>query len=302
MENQTWVITAIKTVSRLLHAVFASPPGLILLFTVILLLLLIWLSLAVRRHALLVKAAGRRFNARAAFSACLEALFALAGRIVVHLPVLILSALVFLSIAGLGSAITGIEEARAASRRISELSRVIRNLERSAKVADVEVLSYRNGVTSLALDFYDPSFGEEAVERRELSMAGRDIYVDAMILNFDYSEIGEGRRINLAIPYRLFSEALSQAEGIPLGANDILGVPYIFNRSDTDIYGLAPDIYRKRLMEFVELIRDEKAAREEGIVRSVYGSAVHRRTAPGDKFEIRVEQTGGLTLREKRAF
>jgi hypothetical protein len=257
MENQTWLVTAIKTFSRLLNAVFASPPGLMLLFTALLLLLFVWLSLAVRRHALLVKAAGRRFNAGAALSACLEALFCLAGRIAVHLPVLILSALVFLSIAGLGSAITGIEEARAAVQRVRELSRVIRNLERNAKVADVEVLSYKNGVTTLAMDFYDPSAGERAVERRELSITGRDIYIDAMILNFDYSEIAEGRRINLAIPYRVFSEALPQADGIPLGANDILGVPYIFNRSDSDIYGIAPDLYRKRLIELVELVRDE---------------------------------------------
>jgi hypothetical protein len=274
-----------------------------LLFTALLLLLLVWLSLALRRHALLVKAAGKRFSAGAAFSACLEALFRLAGRLVVHLPVLVLTALMFLSIAGLGDLMTGIEESQAASRRIRELGRLIRNLERSAKVADVEIRSYKNGVTTLVLDFFDPSVEDgKAVERKELSVPGRDIYIDAMILNFDYSEIGEGRRVNLAIPYRVFSEALPQAEGIPLGANDVLGVPYIFNRADKDIYGIAPGVYRKRLIEFVELVRDEKAAREAGIMRSVYGSAVHRRTAPGDRFEIRVEQTGGLTLREKRVF
>ncbi|MDR1429143.1 MAG: hypothetical protein LBI85_02545 [Spirochaetaceae bacterium] len=301
MENQTW-IKVIKSVSGLFRAVFASPPGIMLLLTVLFLFLVIWLSLAVRRHALLVKAAGKRFSAGAAFSAALEALFRLAGRLVVHLPVLLFTTLIFLSIAGLGSAIAGIEETQAALRRVKELSLLVRNLERSIKVADVEILSYRNGVTVLALDFFDPSKGGGAVERKELSIAGRDIYIDAMILNFDYSEIGQGRRVNLAIPYRVFSEAIPQAEGIPLGAADLLGIPYIFNRSDTDIYGLAPDVYRRRLMEFVELVRDEKAAREEGIVRSVYGSAVHRRTNPGDRFEIRVEQTGGITLRDRPVF
>jgi hypothetical protein len=81
-----------------------------------------------------------------------------------------------------------------------------------------------------------------------------------------------------------------------------MGTPYMFNRADDDIYGLAPDLYRKRLAEFMELVRDESQAKEAGIIRSVYGSAVHKRVNVGDHFEIRSEQTGGIVLIDVRKF
>jgi len=169
-------------------------------------------------------------------------------------------------------------------------------------VADIRVLSVQNGQTRLAMDFYAPSQAGEAVERKEILISGRDIYFDSIVLNFEYSQIAAGRRVNIAIPYRVFSDEVPQMEGISLGALDENGVPYIFQRSDEDIYGLTPQIYRDRLKELMELVRTDGSAREAGIVRSLYGSAVHKRVSPGDRLELRIEQTGGLTVKERFAF
>ena len=47
---------------------------------------------------------------------------------------------------------------------------------------------------------------------------------------------------------------------------------------------------------------DERSARLTGIVRSVYGSAVHRRVVPGERFSIWIEQSGGLVIKTPRDF
>ena len=57
-----------------------------------------------------------------------------------------------------------------------------------------------------------------------------------------------------------------------------------------------------RLGEIAVLLRDEKAARGAGVVRSLYGAALHRPVRRGDRFTIWAEQTGGLTIKDASAF
>jgi hypothetical protein len=218
------------------------------------------------------------------------------------LPTLLLLAVSALSLVTVSAAVSRMEEAAAAAARIRELRSVIRNLERSVKVAEVKVLSRTLGVTRLSLSYFDPSFPSGSVGNKEINIAGSDIYIDAIVLNFQYSEIEEGRKTNLAIPYRVFSDEVSQAEGVPLGAFDPAGVPYAFHRADEDLYGISPAVYRSRLAELMEIARTDAASRKEGIVRSLYGGALHRRVQVGDVLELRIEQSGGMTLKERFPF
>jgi hypothetical protein len=292
-------------VMKKLSSVFAflvTPIGILILISAASIFILFWISYAVRKASLLYKITGKRFTAASVFLAIIEALGKLLIKSVVWLPALAMIILIAMSVTTLGTTLAKVEESFAAAKKIQDLTILVKNLDRSYKVADINILSVENGVTKMHIAFYDPSHPDAPVEEKEVVISGRDIYFDALVLNFDYSKIAGGKNINIAIPYRIFSENISQREGIPLGAQDIMGTPYIFNRSDDDIYGLAPDIYHQRLAEFMELIRDEEKAREEGIIRSVYGSAVHKRVYAGDHFEIRTEQTGGIVLRDVRAF
>ncbi len=301
-EPQIVFLDIIEKVSSVLTFLFTSPPGILILIASVVLIVLMWISYTVHRASLLSKIVGKPFNAGSAFLAVMEALGKIAGKIIFWLPALAMITLITVSVITLGSTISRVEESMKAAQKIKDLSTLVKNLDRNYKVADVHILSVENGATKMRLEFYDPSNPGNPLEKKELVVPGRDIYFDSMVLNFDYSQISEGRKINIAIPYRIFSEKIPQREGIPLGAQDIMGTPYIFNRSDTDIYGLAPDVYRQRLAEFMELIRDEEISRREGIIRSVYGSAVHKRVNPGDHLEIRTEQTGGVVLRDVKPF
>lgn len=291
-----------KRISSILLFLFTTRWGLLSVALIVVLALTLKVALAVRSASLAERAAGSSLGPLGAFAAAFDAAAGVVARLVTQLPTLAFLAVAALTIAAMGQMMSRVEEAAAAAQRIRELRAVVRNLERSVKVAEVRVISRTASRTRLSFAYFDPSSPNSPVGTKELEIAGSDIYFDAVVLNFGYSEIEEGRRTNLAIPYRVFSDEVPQAEGIPLGAFDESGVPYAFHRADEEIYGLEPAVYRKRLAELMEIAKTDAASRKEGIVRSLYGSALHKRVSVGDVLELRVEGTGGMTLKERFPF
>ncbi len=300
--NPAALMEIVKRLSSVIVFLFTTRVGLLSLAAISFLAIGLRVATAVRTAALAERAASARLTPAGAFLAAFDAASSLAGRLVALLPTLALLAVAALSIAAVGRTVERLEEAAAAAQRIRELRAVVRNLERSVKVAEVKVLSRSLGKTRLSLAYFDPAAPGSRIGERELEIAGSDIYFDAVVLNFRYSEIEEGRETNLAIPYRVFSDEVPQAEGIPLGAFDAEGVPYAFHRADEDVYGLAPAVYRERLAELMEIAKTDAASRKEGIVRSLYGAAVHKRVQAGDALEIRIEASGGMTVKERFPF
>lgn len=303
MHSDMRALTAlVKVLSDAIVFAFTTPVGLSALGALLLASFALRVRSTLRSSAAADRASGRERSAGSAFLAVLDAALGSLLKAASALPTLAVLAAVAVSVVAVAEATRRVEEIAENERRIRELSAVVRNLERSVKVADLRVVDRSGGSTRFEIDFYDPSRGSGSVERRVLSIKGRDLYFDALVLNFDYSEIEAGRRVNIAIPYRVFSDEVAQMDGIPLGAADGDGIPYAWKRSDEDIYGIAPRAYRERLAELVALARSDAEARAAGIVRSVYGSAVHRKVEAGDRLEIRIEQSGGLTVKERFAF
>jgi len=262
--NEQIILDGVKALGGLLVFLFTSPLGLGICAATGLIMVSLRIAAVLRSSALTARAAGERLGASGILLTLTDTILGMAGRLVVSLPTLILVAAMAMTVAALGTTLSRIEESAAATRKIQELSTVLKNLQRSLKVADVRVLSVDQGRTSLSIDFFDPSVPSAPASHRDLEIQGRDIYFDAIVLNFDYSQIAGGQKINIAIPYRVFSDQVAQRDGIPLGAMDSQGIPLIFHRGDDDIYGLAPELYRSRLKELVGLIRNERGGPESG--------------------------------------
>ncbi|AEJ19622.1 hypothetical protein [Gracilinema caldarium] len=292
----------VKKVSSAILFLVSTPIGYIIDGSLLILLLVFVLARALHRERLLALAAGTKFGPAQKLFVCTEALGRLFASLAANLPVLLIAAVLSVSVVAIGETIRKVEASIEAASRIKELQTVLRNLERSLKIAEIRVLSTQNDRTTFEITYFDPENQNSIAETRTISIDGRDIYIDAIVLNFDYSEIAAGRRVNIAIPYRVFSDQVPQINGISLGGIDSKGIPYMFHRADEDIYGIAPEVYRERLKELVQLISSDTSARPAGIVRSLYGSALHKRVNTGDRYELRVEQTGGLTLRERFPF
>lgn len=292
----------VKTVSAAILFLVTTTMGYIIGGSILVLLVGFTLARALHRERLLALAANTNFGAAQKFFVCIEALGRLVAALAANLPVLLMAAVLSISVVAIGETIRKVESSLEAATRIKELQTVLRNLERNLKIAEIRVLSTHNDRTTFEITFFDPASQQSIAETRTISIDGRDIYIDALVLNFDYSEIAAGRRVNIAIPYRVFSDQVPQINGISLGGLDSKGIPYMFHRSDEDVYGIAPEVYRERLKELIDRIGSDSSARSAGIVRSFYGSALHKRVSAGDRFELRQEQTGGLTLRERFPF
>ncbi|TFG84492.1 MAG: hypothetical protein E4H20_03010 [Spirochaetales bacterium] len=290
-----WFSDAVRflTASPLRIAVLASAGALLFVLRV-------WG--AARARSLACVAAGQSLGFGEATGIVFKELYSAILALAAALPAILAAVAASVALMAVADSLKGLDEMRANAARVRELSVVLQNLERRQKVLEVRVASVRDGVSSLSILFFDPSEPGGAVATQDVTIRGTEVYFDAIMSNFDYAEIAAGRRVNLAIPYRVFSDVTPQASGVALGLKDAAGVPYAYGRKDDDVFGLAPEAYRARLAELVHLMSDETSAREAGIVRSVYGSAVHRRVKPGDRFAVWVEQTGGLTIKDAGSF
>jgi hypothetical protein len=224
-------------------------------------------------------------------------------RIFTNLPVFLAVFVFLLVVTGMSKGIDGMNTYFQNQQRIKELTSILKQLDQRYKVAEMRVDAYDllKNETTFSLSFYDYARQGFVNEKQQIVLKGNDIYFDAIVLNFEYSEITSGANKNIVLPYRVFSEVIPQDKGIPLAIKDENGIPLIFKRDSAHVYGMSGEKYNQRLKEIMEYITSPEKARLAGI-RSIYGNAVHKRVKTGDVLTIWVEQTGGLVIKEARDF
>lgn len=296
------VLQVALRISQALLWLFTTKLGLACLGAACLALLSIRYAKALKERSLLLSAAGKKMGFGRACSALAEETVSIGAMAAANVPALItMTALLGLALAMSGT-VAKVDEFLGLQKKIKEYSLVLKNLDRRYKVARLQCLGQEEGKTALLVSYYDqngivPPDGEERLE-----IPGSDIYLDALVANFAYSGIESGERINLAIPYRLFSEKVAQDRGIELKIAKRGVTPYAYRRDAADVYGIDKDTYDRRVEELLDAAKDAEKARKAGIVRSLYGSAVHRVMRKGEAFIVWTEQSGGLTVKDEKAF
>lgn len=281
---------------------FTTPLGLVILVAALVLLAAVRLWSAVSDRRLAVLAAGEGFGPAAAAGAALRELASLLAKAVGALPVIAGIALALVLVLGFADSSRKMDEYLAGQKRLAELTTTVRNLERRYKAVDVRIDDVKDGRIAATLSFYDYKDPKAAPKTQTVDIAGKELFVDAIVCNFDYSDITSGRATNLAIPFKLFSDEVPEAEGIGLSLFDETGTPLMYRRSADALYGISSEAYEARLAELMADIRTDESARKAGIVRSLYGNAVHRAAKRGDYFTVWVEQSGGLTIKDTTVF
>ncbi len=223
--------------------------------------------------------------------------------IIKNIPILLAVFVFLLFVVGMSTGIRSMGDFFENQKRIKELKSVIKQLDKRYKVAEINVkkIDYISNTCDLEVRFYNYSNFTFNDNVQKIKIKGTDIYFDAIIMNFDYSEISSGKKTNLVIPYRIFSNHISQDKGFKLELYDENNVPYIFKRSNDNVYGMPSEKFNKRVSEILELITNRDKARSEG-VRSVYGNAVHKIVNEGELISIWVEQTGGMVIKTEEQF
>jgi hypothetical protein len=281
---------------------FTKPLGLSILVAVLLLGAGTRLWTVVSGRRLAAKAAGEEFGLGSAAGAALRELVSLGVRAGGVLPAIAGLAVALALLVGVADATRAVDDYVAGQKRIAELSATVRNLDRRYKAIDVSVEDVTDGRIKATLSFYDYRDPKSPAKTQGVDIAGKELFVDAIVCNFDFSEIASGKAVNLAIPYRVFSDEVSESQGIALGLFDDKGIPLMYSRSADELYGIGPEVYGARLAELMASMRTDEAARGAGIARSLYGDAVHREAKKGDSFSVWVEQTGGITIKDADSF
>lgn len=241
------------------------------------------------KNSLLAHSAGKKKRLPVVFVSLGEACGKIISNFLILLPILggiVVAAGLML---GVFKAVSSINQFIDREKEIQALTIAINYLNQSDKTLDVRIRSVADGAATLRLDYraFDPndSSAPPVEWTKTITIQGAEIHFDCMVFNFSYSEVGAGRQRNIAIPYRVFSDKIAPADGVALFTGDEI--------SPEDDYGFIPVAYRERI---ARLLTDADYARDMG-VRSVNGSDVWRANVrAGDRFRIKVEQTGGLTL------
>lgn len=303
LEKLNWFL---EPIADLVIYLFTTSSGFIILL-LILLLTIIFSSHNVLKQRKLDYLAARAYGSSIPMPEKLyliiNTITKLFIRIIGNIPSFLMVFIFLLLVVGLSKGIEGMNQFIGNQEKISELKSVIKQLDQRYKVAEVEVVNYNKtgDETQLKIRFFDYAKQGYINQDQELTIKGNDIYFDALVLNFDYSQISEGNKINLVIPYRIFSEDVPQEKGIRLSLSDENGVPLIFKRKQEDVYGMNHEKYASHIKELMSYITDKEKARKAGI-KSIYGNAVHKKVKTGEKFVIWVEQTGGLVIKNTRDF
>ena len=281
---------------------FTKPLGMSILGAALLLAAGARLWTAVSDRRLAVKAAGEDFGNGAALGAALRELMGLGVKAAGALPALAGIAAALILLVGVADATRAVDDYIAGRKRVAELTATVRNLERRYKAVEVMIDEAKDGRIKATLAFFGIKNPSVPARTQSIDMAGKELFIDAIVCNFDYSEISAGRAVNLAIPYRVFSDEVSEAEGVALSLLDEQGRPLMYRRSADELYGIDSSAYDARLAELMAVLRTDEAARGAGIVRSLYGNAVHRGVKKGDSFVVWVEQSGGLSVKDQSSF
>jgi len=281
---------------------FTTSTGIIILAAVLMLgaVLRLWSALSAGR--LMAEAAGEDFGAGSAIGIALRELGGMGIKAAGAIPALAVLAIVLAMLLGLAGSVRKLDEYVEGRRRVAELTTTVRNLDRDFKALEAKIDDLSDGRVRATLSFFDKPGASAAAKVQAIDLPGKELYIDAIVCNFEYSEIAAGERLNLWIPNRVFTDQVPESEGVALSASDDKGIPLMFLREPGEVYGIGAEAFESRRAELVKLIASEEAARGAGIVRSVYGNAVHKAAKKGESFSVWVEQSGGLRIKDTSSF
>lgn len=293
----------IKPLADFLLFLFTTQIGLLILAISFLLFLILKVINRVSQTKLLYDASRRSGIPFGVFLRIVfEEIGSFVSKIFANITTLAVIVFLMLGIVTISFTINAVDTFFKNEQKIKELKQVVKNLNQNYKVAKVEVTEYDpfRDSTKIKISFYDYSKSNQITNEQNLSLLGRDVYFVSLVMNFDYSLIETGSKINIAIPFAVYTSKMKQQDAIKLNYADSLGIPLIFKRDTNDIYGIEYNTFNERLKEIAQYLDDPNKAKQAGI-RSQYNAAPHfvKVITKGQVFYIMVEQTGGLVLKSE---
>ena len=169
----------------------------------------------------------------------------------------------------------------------NNLIKVIKNLNNERLICEINILRIDRLNEKIVFQIKSYNNNNLKISQKDFEIKGREIYIDFIVVDFEYKFIEEGKKLNIAVLNSLYSNSISPNNGISLRE--------IFY-SSTEIYGLDKDNYYI-IIKYIDRLIDDKNFRGKEGVRTIFGSSIsfiprHE----GDIFRIYVNNIGGIFL------
>ena len=178
-------------------------------------------------------------------------------------------------------------------QRLEQRQTMIDRLSRSRRLAHVQVLEQRPGPegvpeTDILFIELDDDGGELA--RQTFTIPGDVLFIDAWSVKFAHEDVAMGHPLfgrALILLRRIYSERMAPIDGFPIDTPG--GVPPGY------AVGEVGRFERQLWAQFWEIAGDAELAASLG-VRVAQGEAIYKPIAPGQSFELTVDDAGGMSL------
>ena len=193
-------------------------------------------------------------------------------------------------------------------RTIAEQKRVIAELGKKLDrawaeelVADLRVddvqVDKATGDRKMRLTFLQYRPGTEDIAfQRTLELPGEEVYIDALVVQFDRAFVEEGdgtRGKSLLLFRRAFGDRQQPVDGVPLFNAERTESTFIPEIARIDS---APSDFEKQIWaKFWEYANDPKAAAAQGI-RVAQGEAPHVKVVKSQVYKLTLRKSGGLQI------
>lgn len=177
---------------------------------------------------------------------------------------------------------------------LAEHQEMVERLSRSRRIAHIVVDEQRmddaSSVIETTVSFIELNEQGAELARQQLTLPGDVLYIDALTVKFDPEFVAKGdplRGRTLILLRRMYSEEVAPKDGTAIDTPG--AIPPGYAASDAGRFEM-------RLWEnFWEIASNPKLARELG-VRVAQGEAVYQRVRSGERYELIVDNAGGMSL------
>ncbi|MCX7821148.1 MAG: hypothetical protein N2258_05670 [Brevinematales bacterium] len=207
-----------------------------------------------------------------------------------------------LLISALISFIPVIKEAKEALtlyKDVKNLNSALKNLKSERKILEAFVDFTEDKdeiVVNLRYFAYSPVKNTDVMTgEAQYKIPGSRVYIDSIVINFDYSLVESGKAINLSLPYKIFSDKVSFNDGISINSIDN-DIPLSLKLDRDDIFLLDKDEYDSTIKKLIQALVDKNKALKMGI-RTFYSEAVMLYPTKNKKYSVYSTGNGGLVVR-----
>lgn len=183
---------------------------------------------------------------------------------------------------------------REMEQKLTEREAMIERLSRSHRLGEIHVLDQRTeadgAITETDIRLIELDDDGRELARQDFTIDGDVLFLDAWTARFSHEDVAAGHPLfgkSLVLLRRIYSERTAPKDGQVIDTPGAVPPGY----ATSDLGAFEQRLWR----DFWQVASDARLAAAMG-VRVAQGEAVYKPVKPGQRYELLVDATGGMTM------